>query len=902
MRYTNETEDPIAFERVTSLYGMNMIPATGIVNSGDSVDVEVDFYWITSNYPFGVGWPPPVTTTFYETYGLIDILTGNQLGGYVDQFTGEPLDGSVHISFVPPNFTVSPESIDVEVIEGRETVPTGATLTITHTENNIGCHTDEVELGYCPLKVEFSGNIGIIYPSVYDLPSIHGGRGVQRGESEEIPVYARTVNNSPGTHTGELYIDSGDTRVTVPVTVRVVSSTCVDEDGDGYFGNSADLCPDGRDCNDDPADPNAILIYPGAEELCDDIDNDCDDVTDEGCCPQGFEDCDEETNADLGEPDESIEDDGFGESCGAPAWGVNKISLNHFMTDTPLWLNSPIGPSIGITLSYNSKDDTSGKGPFGNKWVFNYGGRIEEAPGGEVTVHMHDGAKRVYTPNGQGGYIAPQGKFATLVKNGDDDFELRFLDDSVNVYKIPPDTNAPQPFLVEIRDTYGQKLSFGYNPWGNLTTVTDALGRDTTLVYNAYNRVEIVTDPFGRSANFEYTGGNLTKITDMGGYWTSFAYDQKGNISGMTNERGTWSFDTDTPTGYTPYEHLSYSPPGGVMSNKYRITVTDPHGGKEEYYYTSRDNPGDELSTWYVSPNDYVEYESQSVNNLTSAAKTRYIIPERTLQNDVIEKIYYPNAVEAEASFDSFEYYQTNAKIANSIDIHDHQTQYTYNDKGRVTSITYPDSETTTYTYYPNDVDVQTVLTGLGTVSFTYNSNHDITSATDMEGITTNFTYNSYGQVTTVTSAVGTADASTTEFIFNTTTHLMTEKRVNNNTVATYTHDNIGRVKTATDASGITITYDYDDLDQVTKVTYPDGKFEEYTYATCCPGQIESMTDRSGRTTYLTYDDLKRLTFVNSPGQDTGYEYDDNGNVVKLTDSNNNETHFEYDRLKVRNA
>ena len=56
---------------------------------------------------------------------------------------------------------------------------------------------------------------------------------------------------------------------------------CVDEDGDGYDAESQD-CPTGDDCDDGNA-----AINPGAEEVCNQVDDDCDDEVDEGgVCPQ----------------------------------------------------------------------------------------------------------------------------------------------------------------------------------------------------------------------------------------------------------------------------------------------------------------------------------------------------------------------------------------------------------------------------------------------------------------------------------------------------------------------------------------------------------------------------------------------------------------------------------------
>ena len=57
-------------------------------------------------------------------------------------------------------------------------------------------------------------------------------------------------------------------------------ASCDDNDGDGYEGTTP-TCPDGDDCNDFVA-----AVHPGAPEYCNGLDDNCNDVADEGlACP-----------------------------------------------------------------------------------------------------------------------------------------------------------------------------------------------------------------------------------------------------------------------------------------------------------------------------------------------------------------------------------------------------------------------------------------------------------------------------------------------------------------------------------------------------------------------------------------------------------------------------------------
>ena len=572
---------------------------------------------------------------------------------------------------------------------------------------------------------------------------------------------------------------------------------------------------------------------------------------------------------------------------GAPAWSVNMVNINLFMTDTPLWYEPSIGPPVKITLNYNSQSSIAYNQPFGNKWQFNYASYLVVDTGGTVTIFMPDGRNDVYSPDGSGGYTKPFGVFNTLTKLAENHFTLRFPDDSIFEYAIPSGTTSLQPFLVKISDQYGQSLTFGYDTNVHLTTITDALGQVTTITYtNGF--ATSVADPFGRIASFEYDGGgNLTKMTDMGGYWSSLTYDSNVYLTSLGNSRGTWQFYIEPADGINNGSN-HYPAPGGTMWQNYRITVTNPLGGKEQYQYD-----GYSGYSWYVSPRYYIPYVNSNTNNYASAIpKKKYYF------STVGGKGKVSNIINEDGGSETYIYDSITGKRTGITDSNYHTTSYTYNAMGRTTSVTDAKSKTTTMTYAPNNVDLTGITNGLGTVTNGYDGFHNMTSVTNLLGKTTSYAYNGYGQKTSETDALSIV----TGFNYYDTSspskyRLQTITRDGKTTFG-FTYDSKGRILTRTDLTGLTLMYTYNNLDQVTGIAYPDGKQETYAYSPCCPRLLDSYTDRTGRTTSYTYDEMRHLIQVKQPdGTLIKYDYDANGNLVKLTDPNSGITTFSYDAV-----
>ncbi len=234
------------------------------------------------------------------------------------------------------------------------------------------------------------------------------------------------------------------------------------------------------------------------------------------------------------------------------------------------------------------------------------------------------------------------------------------------------------------------------------------------------------------------------------------------------------------------------------------------------------------------------------------------------------------------------------------------------NSLGKVCKATDPLGRETRYTYGTNNVADAVCTTGSSIdlletrqvngqstdllESRTYDSQHRPLTITNASGQTTTLTYNAQGQVLTVVTPprAGLSQAQrTTTYSYDTDGRRQSITGPATGTTTSYTYDGYGRMRTVTDSENYTVTYDYDALDRRTKITYPDGTYEQTVYNRL---DAEQQRDRLGRWTHTFYDALRRPVAVRDPlGRTTTRQWCNCGSLDKVIDANNNATTWERD-------
>jgi RHS repeat-associated protein len=252
---------------------------------------------------------------------------------------------------------------------------------------------------------------------------------------------------------------------------------------------------------------------------------------------------------------------------------------------------------------------------------------------------------------------------------------------------------------------------------------------------------------------------------------------------------------------------------------------------------------------------------------------------------------------------------------------------FSYDDVNNKVSVTDYTNRQVIYTYNPTDQKLKKVTDLLGNETTYYYNNNRLTRKKYPDNSSTHIDYKSNGYVNSVTDDNGAGhffnysyDPIKQEYYSKVTTskgkveekwfdkdkrHMRTD--VNGRTIKTVKYD--GRFKEVVGLGGAKEIREYDDLDNLIRIVYPDESEISYTYETKAKySRIETKTNELGVVTRYVYNENGKVTHMyEAEGTDvervTEYEYFDNG-LLKLVrrvgDSNTQtadaETHFTYDQ------
>ncbi len=636
--------------------------------------------------------------------------------------------------------------------------------------------------------------------------------------------------------------------------------------------------------------------------------------------------------------------------CGSPGRGMPTydfhtavVSLN--VTDRPLGYVPPRGPAIEIGITYNSREDfqpaTFTFSNLGSRWSIDWLSYVEdddpnnagqtvrlaERGGGSfILPHVAGTAAGTYGPNVAGYH---ETLVRTLAGGATVSFVRQYPDGSKDVYaQSDGATTLRKFFLTAVSDAAGNSVTLAYDASLRLASLTDAIGQQTTLAYGLAAdpyKITAVGDPFGRQASFQYAGGELAGVTDAAGMISTFAYGPTGADSSLPVD---FLHSMTTPYGTTAFDMGEHPPLNGEdIGNVRWLVATDPVGNRERIEFI-HEAPGTASATTEAVPsgfgNQFLQYRNTfywnraAMEQYSDSDPNRYVnatflfhwlhdatggstiaaasIPE-SIQIQGQHRIWFAYPDQPSSFFQGS--LSTPTRIAQVLDNGQQQVfAQTYDTAGRLQTVTDPLGRKASYHYAANGIDLVAVRNDLpnGTsgeqlLAATYTAAHQPATVTDYAGQTYTGNYNAYGQLTSVRRP----DGATTNLTYDARGFLTQVARAGTSFAETYTYDAANRVRTWTSTDGYTLTFDYDNLDRLMRITFPDAT----TYSVVLDRlDVAEIHDRLGRVSRFAYDAADRLVSSTDPaGRTTGYSWCGCGTLDQLTDPLGHRTRWLRDGL-----
>lgn len=459
-------------------------------------------------------------------------------------------------------------------------------------------------------------------------------------------------------------------------------------------------------------------------------------------------------------------------------------------------------------------------------------------------------------------------------------------------FSDPNPTGQGQRFVQFTYNLDTGKVSTQVTPNGNVhhyvygdgqtqVNITDSQGHQLTTRtehFDLLGRKVSVTDAAGHSSSLEYNDLNnpyrYTKLTDRDGKTVTFTYDQYGNTITSTDVRGVtttniydysqWVFGRliRVKQGTKPPVSMTYLEPSGLLTSK---TTPKPGSTTGEtvattYTYDFEKNPehkyGRIVAITHPGNNTGVTISDTYTYNYTSDSKYD---ANGDPGSFTTSSNGFPLTITDKYGRTTHMRYDARGNVIVRIDPDGLRTDTVYNLANQPTSVQLPPStagsgrRTVTIDYqYPGGL--------------TWRTTNDDTESNQIRQVVT--TYDVDGNILSI---------------------------VGGSNSVSYQYDALGRRTHVIDGSNHATIYSYDNIDRITRITYPDGSTVQ-NISFNNEGQILESIDGNGIHSTFSYSNglLASIDYLNTAGVDIQYQHDAYGRLEVATDSTGNKS-YTYD-------
>ncbi|XVN20898.1 hypothetical protein QZH46_10745 [Pseudomonas corrugata] len=413
--------------------------------------------------------------------------------------------------------------------------------------------------------------------------------------------------------------------------------------------------------------------------------------------------------------------------------------------------------------------------------------------------------------------------------------------------------NAQLKTLVQaIRNANSDnRRTYDYDTRGLLTSTTDALGYVTRYGYNAFGNQTSVTrtvsagNTITSSTTYNSRGEQIGRVDDVGGLArsTAISYDAFGRVLSTTDGRGLVSA-------------TSYDQSGRI------ITTTNALGQRRSSEYDAFGR---------------VFKQTDALGNITTYS---YNDSDRSLI------VTTPDGVSVTTVN------TRHGQTLTFTDGSGNTTRYAYDKNGQVISILDGLGRETS-SVYDEAGNLLGVTDALGrTIRYGYDAANRMVTRTDAAGTVTRYTFDGQGRRIQVVEAEGSATPQVTTYAYdsNGQTLVVTQDPAGLQLTTTYSYDGLGNQiqvgrGTVANPNQQNTLYEFDNLGRrISERQDPTGLNLTTQYRYNSNDQVTRKLDPAGNSTWYVYDNAGRLSeTVNALGGVTRNRYDAAGNLLSTT-------------------